>query len=244
MTKLVLALAFYLVVAIVSALQKSRERSRRKGGRRLSREAALSPDARRQRQIAAQEIAALKEQGIDVGLEADEWNRQMAEETEALQRHLRSMREDAMAAFSSLPPEKAAPPQAPKTQAPMARAPASPRKRAVAPPAGESHASPIPPPRESPLVKEPPPSVQHAEEHLGPPLEAGDFPVHPSEAALHADAHIAITPAEATPSPDPSPGKRRHPRPAATRLPLPRTASGMRQAILIGEILGVPKSLR
>ncbi|MGN0867398.1 MAG: hypothetical protein ACI4SG_06980 [Oligosphaeraceae bacterium] len=116
------------------------------------------------------------------------------------------------------------------------------RQPLTAEPVGESYAAPIPPPHTSPLEGVKTPALLHAEEHMGPTLEAGDFPVHPSEAALHADAHIATTPA--VPTPHPSPQEPRHKPVTLEGLGLPRTAAGMRKAVIFSEILGRPRCLR
>jgi hypothetical protein len=100
-------------------------------------------------------------------------------------------------------------------------------------PVGESHAEPIPPPRKSPLADAIMSSERHAQEHLGSTLPPADFPQHPSEAALHADAHIATTPAHPTP------------KTTARRLAfeLPKNQDSLKKALLYSEILGKPKAL-
>lgn len=102
-------------------------------------------------------------------------------------------------------------------------------------PVGESHADPIPPPRQSPLENAPTPAELHAREHLEPALPPADFPRHPSETALHADAHIATTPAAPTPKTA-----------TARRLAfeLPKTQGSLKKALLYSEILGRPKALK
>ncbi len=102
-------------------------------------------------------------------------------------------------------------------------------------PVGESHAEPIPKPHKSPLVGTVTPAVEHAQEHLGSTLPPADFPQHPSEAALHADAHIATTPAHPTPKTT-----------TARRLAfdLPKNQDSLKKALLYSEILGKPKALR
>lgn len=102
-------------------------------------------------------------------------------------------------------------------------------------PVGESHADPIPPPWTSPLADAPTPAEQHAREHLEPTLPPADFPLHPSETALHADAHIATTPAVPTPKTT-----------TARRLAfeLPKNQDSLKKALLYSEILDKPKALR
>ncbi len=102
-------------------------------------------------------------------------------------------------------------------------------------PVGESHAAPIPEPHGSPLVGAVTPAIEHAQEHLEPTLPPADFPQHPSEAALHADAHIATTPAHPTPKTT-----------TAQRLAfeLPKNQDSLKKALLYSEIFGKPKALK
>lgn len=109
------------------------------------------------------------------------------------------------------------------------------------PHAGESYASPIPPPHESPMAGAEMPSERHADSHVAPVQVKDDLPVHgASAAARHADEHIATTVAAATPETAQQRPARRSP----YRSLFPRGERDLRRAMVLNEILGTPKGLR
>lgn len=223
MAKVFLILGIYLFVIIWSAIQKEAKKKTKQRERQAAWQSPRPSPALRQQQ--RQEMAqALSEILDDASPEELEEMLAAGEPSEELKEML------------------AEPAEAPEERRPLpSEAPATPRSLARDP-VGESYAAPIPPPHTSPLEGSKTPAMLHAEEHMGTPLQAGEFPVHPSEAALHADAHIATTPATPTPHPaSPQPHSKPIPRGSLDVL---RTATGIRKAVLFSEILGRPRCLR
>ncbi len=224
MLKAVVIVAIYLlIVACKAFLQEGRKkqgqrRRREELDRELEQELdALEEPSPAQREKRRQEIAQVFAQVLDNA------------SPQEMEEMLSSAREEEDRALASTEPTTLSQ----EMPRPLSPAPT---------PVGESYAAPIPPPHTSPLRDATTPALLHAEEHMGPTLEAGNFPIHPSEAALHADAHIATTPA--APTPHPATKKPRHQPLSLEGLGLPRTAAGMRKAVLFSEILGRPRCLR
>ena len=108
---------------------------------------------------------------------------------------------------------------------------------------GESYASPIPEPHQSPMVGRTSPAIRHSQEHivsgtLHPEVSPG---LH-SDVAEHVDEHIATTHAVPTPVYSRREAERRR----AARLAefVPRGQKGLSRALVMKEIVDKPLSMR